>query len=411
MRLRLEPNLRRPTMGRVKIAVIGAGPAGIYTSLLLADLKGSVTLFEQNQDVGEKLKTTGGGRMNVTNKVFSATEFSSNQPRFVERLFKNPHFEYRYDILEALGIEYQWEKHRAILQLQDAVKEVARLKAKLEAQGNLTLRLNTKIVQIENETTGFKVCTDAVREGENFDRVVLTIGGMYRMRDLGPKEKIYQLPLAAGHQVTDVGPSLCPLIFIDKPLRAFSGISFVGRLNDTATGASVTDDMLITHFGISGPAALDFSALNAENATLSFITEITEAEFKTEFNALRSGKNSIRKMLKPYLPQRLVDFHLERAGIAQDFIADLPKAQLNALVAGLFAYPLPPRQANVYPASWTTKGGVSVDEVHTKNLESKLVPGLHFAGEVLDFNGLCGGYNISFAMVSAAIVADDLLAI
>jgi len=390
----------------VKIAIIGAGPAGIYTALLLHDFVGEIHLLEQNKDVGEKLKTTGGGRMNVTNRVFSDNEFTSTERRTVERLFKNPHFENRYDILEKLGIEHQWEKNRAILKSQDAVAEVARLKSKLERQDNLHLHLNTKIVKITTVEDKFNVESEDT-EGL-FDKVVMTTGGMYRMWDMGTLEKIYELPLAFDHSIEPVSPSLCPLIFKDKDLRAFSGISFVGQLNDEDTKKSITDDLLITHFGISGPAALDFSSFARENVSLSFITEISETEFVSQFNDLRNGKNSLKKFLKKYLPQRLVNFHLERSGIDQDFIADLSKAKLQDLVESLFHYPIPPRQKNVYPGSWTTKGGISLREVKTKNLESKQVPGLHFAGEVLDFNGLCGGYNISFAMISAQIVADSL---
>lgn len=393
----------------MKIAIIGAGPAGIYTTLLLQELTGEVHLFEQNKDVGEKLKTTGGGRMNVTNKVFSPLEFSSEQHRSVERLFKNPHFENRYDILEKLGIEYQWEKNRAILKSQNAVAEVARLKARIEAQSNAFLHLNTKIESIVREESGFEITWNNGQGADFFDRVVLTVGGMYRMGDLGPVEQIYSLPLKVEHTITDVSPSLCGLIFIDKPLRAFSGISFVGRLTDIATRRSITDDLLITHVGISGPAALDFSSFAGEKVEMSFITEIEEKIFVERFNALRMGKHSIKKFLKEFLPQRLVVFHLERSEIDQEFIADLPKQKLQNLVQSIFHYPIPERRPNVYPGSWTTKGGVALDEVLTKNLESKKVPGLYFAGEVLDFNGLCGGYNISFAMISAQIVADDLL--
>lgn len=393
----------------MKIAIIGAGPAGIYTTLFLKEFQGEIHLFEQNKDVGEKLKTTGGGRMNVTNKIFTASEFSSYDPRSVERIFKNPHFENRYALLEQLGIEYQWEKNRAILKSQNAVAEVARLKAQLEAQSNTFLHLNTKIESIIHEASGFKITWNNGQGADFFDRVVLTIGGMYRMGDLGPVEQIYALPIKVEHTITEVCPSLCGLIFIDKPLRAFSGISFVGRLTDVATKRSITDDLLITHVGISGPAALDFSSFAGEKIELSFISEISEKDFVERFNALRMGKHSIKKFLKEFLPQRLVVFHLERAEIDQEFIADLPKQKLQNLVQSIFHYPIPERRPNVYPGSWTTKGGVCLDEVQTKNLESKKIPGLYFAGEILDFNGLCGGYNISFAMISARMVADDLL--
>jgi predicted Rossmann fold flavoprotein len=286
---------------------------------------------------------------------------------------------------------------------------VARLKSKVERQANVHLHLDAKIKSIKRIGEEFLIQIVGSSKSFKFDRVILTTGGMYRMGDLGLAEKIYGLPTDLEHTVTDVSPSLCPLIFRDKALRQFSGISFVGRLNDLESRQSLTDDLLITHFGISGPVALDFSSFAGDRVTLSFITSVTEKEFITEFNAQRMGKNSIKKFLKKFLPQRLVNFHLERVEITQNFIADLPKQKLKLLVKSCFHYPIPERQKNTYPGSWTTKGGVPLGEVKTKNLESKSIPHLYFAGEVLDFNGLCGGYNISFAMISAQIVADDLM--
>lgn len=390
-------------MAEKSIAIIGAGPAGIYTALLLANFKGAITLFEQNKDVGEKLKTTGGGRMNVTNKVFGPDQFTSHQDRTVARLFKNPHFEHRTTILEKLGIEHQYEKNRAILKSQDAIAEVARLKAKLLEQKNLDLKLNTKIVQIKSNDNNFEI------NNQLFSHVILTTGGMYRMKDLGEPDKIYSLPHALGHTTTTVRPSLCPLIFKDENLRQLSGISFVGELIDTQNKRTITDDLLITHFGISGPGSLDFSSFAGDQCQLRFLSQLEESEFVKQFNQARNGKQSIKKFLKPHLAQRLVDFHLKEADITQDFIADVPKLNLTKLTQSLFHYPIGKRQPNTYPASWTTKGGVSMNEIKTKNLESKITNNLYFAGEVIDFDGLCGGYNISFAAISAQIVADDLI--
>jgi len=387
-----------------KIAIIGAGPAGIYTTLLLNNFQGEVHLFEQNKDIGEKLKTTGGGRMNVTNKVFSDQEFSSCSVNLYRKIFKNPHVKNRFEILKKLGIEYQWEKNRAILKSQNAVAEVARLKKLLQKQHNCTLHCNTKIEHIEPSHGKFKI------NGENFDYVILTTGGMYRMFDSGDAQKIYQIPYQLGHHITEVSPSLCALIFKDQKLRNLSGIAFEGVLRDKQNNNSVQDDILLTHFGISGPAALDFSAVReSENIELSFIAHTTEPEFIKHFNQARNGKQGLKKFLKQYLPERLAQFHISESKITQNFIADIPKVKLQALCKSIFHYPLPKCQPNSYPASWTTKGGVKLEEIKTHSLESKIIPNLFFAGEILDINGLCGGYNISFAMISAQIVADAIL--
>jgi len=397
-----------------RIAIIGAGPAGIYTSLLLDTFDGQVWLFDQNKDVGEKLKTTGGGRMNVTNKKFTAEEFSSQSSNLLKRLFKNPHFINRHLIFETLGIEYEWEKNRALLRSQNAPLEVARLKAKALAQPSLKLCLEHKATAIEKlESGAFRINFETPNNLSvlDFDFVVLSGGGMFRLKDMGDTDKIYKLPLQLGHTITDVQPSLSPLIFTDKALRELKGVSFEGILTDTQNKKSVSDDMIITHFGLSGPAVLDFSAFReSESIELCFTTQFKEHELRDKINASRQGSVRLRALLREYFTKNLTDFFLSQADLnVETVIADLPKAKLHKLIQTIFHYPIPQVQSKNYPSSWTTKGGVKLEEVNVARLESKLVPGLHFAGEIMDTNGLCGGYNISFAAVSAAIVADALL--
>lgn len=396
-------------MTRVKrIAIIGGGPAGIFGALWLKDFKGEVHLFEQNKDIGEKLKLTGGGRMNLCNKVFSDQEFSSSSKNLYKKIFKNPHAKNPEKMLQGLGLDFFWEKNRAILSSEDAIGEVQRLKNQLKEQPNTHLHLNTKIQAIRPEPNGLTIRFND--QEETFDYVILTTGGMYRIGDLGSKEKIYHLPLQLGHTLTPLAPSLCPLLFSDARLKKYAGIAFEGALTDERTQKSVQNDLLITHFGLSGPAALDFSALReSDQISLQFVTSISEKTFIQSFNQKRDGKNAIRKFLKTYLPQRLVDFHLQNSDIAENFMADIPKAKLQKLTQSLFHYPLPKLQPNAYPSSWTTKGGIPLEEIQTHTLESKRQPNVFLAGEVLDIDGLCGGYNISFAAISARIVVDAVL--
>ena len=397
-----------------KVAIIGAGPAGIYASLLLGSFKGEVFLFDQNKDVGEKLKTTGGGRMNVTNKKFGAEEFSSQSSNLLKRLFKNPHFNNRHLIFEKLGIEYEWEKNRALLRSQNAPLEVARLKEKVLAQPNLKLCLEHKAVNIKQLESGqFRVTFETPENTQvlDFDKVVLSGGGMFRMKDMGDTDKIYTLPLQLGHSITAVQPSLSPLIFTDKVLRELKGVSFEGVFSDTQNKKSVADDMIITHFGLSGPAVLDFSAFReSESIELCFTTQLKENELRDKINIQRQGVHRLRALLRDYFTKNLTDFFLVQADLSIEIIiADLPKAKLHKLIQTIFHYPIPKVQSKNYPSSWTTKGGVRLEEINTATLESKLAPGAYLAGEIMDTNGLCGGYNISFAAISAQIVADAIL--
>ncbi len=400
----------------MKIAIIGAGPAGIFASILLKSFPGEIHIFEQNKDIGEKLKTTGGGRMNITNKIFTEQQFSSSSQNLLKKIFKNPHFKKREEIFKKLETKYHWENNRAILESTNAVSEVLRLKNILQNQPNLTLHLNTKITNIIPNNNQLKLKFTPLNEGGRgepsitFDKVIITTGGMLRLNNLCTKEKIYTLPFQLNHTITPIQPSLCPLLFSDEKLSQLSGTSFTGTLTDKSNNKSIQGDVLITHGGLSGPAVLDFSAIKeSDNLELSFTKKTTEKEFIQEFNAMRNGKNAIRKFLKNYIPQRLIDFHLTESEINQNFMADVPKKNLQTLAKSIFSYQLPHLHRNTYPTSWTTKGGIPLTEINNATFESKNQPNVFFAGEILDFNGLCGGYNISFAAISAQIVADAII--
>ncbi len=373
--------------------------------MFLKNYDANITLFEQNPHIGRKLRITGGGRMNVGNKIFSAKEFSSSSKNLLKRLFKNRHFQRRDEILSELGIHIVWEKNRAILRSGNAKKEVERLSCALHSQKNVILKLGKKIEGIEKKGNGFMI------DGELFYAVILAQGGMYRMGDLKHQEEIYKLPISLGHTITLVSPSLGSLMFTDTELAKLSGLAFYGKLTDIEQKRSVTDDILITHIGLSGPAVLDFTAQKcSNNVELCFLPDTSEEDFRMEVNSERKGSMILRTFLKKFLPQRLVDEILRRSSISTDIqIANLQKKQLRALCTTLFHFRLPPLQENIYPSCWTTCGGVSLSEIRTATLESKVIPQLYFVGEILDVNGLCGGYNIGFASISARIVADAII--
>ncbi|MCK5461277.1 aminoacetone oxidase family FAD-binding enzyme [Candidatus Gracilibacteria bacterium] len=395
-----------------KIAVVGAGPAGIYTSILLKDFPVGVTLFEQNKSIGEKLKLTGGGRMNITNKVFSVDKFSSSQPKLLKHFFKNPIAKNPESIFSELGIEWVWEENRAILASGEAVEEVFRLKNELEQQKNVNLVLGSKVSAVTKKGDLFELTVQShgKTSKEVFDVLILMSGGMFRVREFGDKEQIYTLPISLGHKIQTITPSLSPLSIEGKPFRALAGISLRVELTDIQTKKSLKGDLVLTHFGISGPVVLDFSSmLSGTEMEMNFLPDILESDFVEKFQVFRQGKHFVRTFLKAFLPQRVVDFLLEFSQIEKEsLIADISKEKLKKLRRNLFRYELNNVSKQDFSACWTTKGGVDLAEVSLSTLESKKHQNLFFGGEILDIDGLCGGYNISFAAICAKIVTETL---
>lgn len=420
-----------------KIAIIGSGPTGIFTTLLLENFQGEVHLFEKNSDIGQKLKRTGGGRMNIMNKEFSADHFFVKNKNTAGERAKNNFFKTRFaqnheleKIFSQIGTEYFWEKKRAILQSENAKEEVSRLKTKILRQQNCMLHLETEITNIEtistkdNQNTSFSL--KFLDQKECFDAVVICTGGMFQVGEQCDKEKTYALPQRLGHMVSSVSPSLSPLRIKYHRLLDSSGIAlpvkiFSGQYKKKQKKYEheIADDLLITHFGFSGPAVLDFSALwnGKDKFYINFLPEISEEMFQRDFLKLRSGKNSVYKFLQGYLPKRLAENFCSLLNLFDEQkisknIADISKKDEKKIKDTLFSFDvakvsLPEKFP--YQGCWTTKGGIELEDINIARLESNLQKNIFFGGEVLNIDGLCGGYHISFAAICGKIIAENIL--
>jgi len=393
----------------MKTAIIGAGPAGIFAAIFLRDFKGEVHLFEQNEILGEKLKLTGGGRMNITNKNLSRDDYFSSEERLKNNLLKTRWLEKREELFNELGIEYKWEENRAISKKENAGREVERLARAIKRQKNAFIHEKANVLNVQKKGKKYLLKVDGKQE--EVDVVIIASGGMLRLNDMGGREYIYNLAIKLGHNITKTRPVLTPLVITGNPLKNLAGIAFKGTIGNVLSNRKTTGDILITHLGISGPAVLDFSSLFEGNSCeLGFALGFDENRFKDEFWKLREGKNSLSAFLHKFMPKKLCAWHMQEASIPKDaMIADVSKEKFKILSRNLFRFVLRGVQRMDYSNSWTTDGGVDLKEINVATMESKLNPHVFFAGVVLDVNGLCGGYNITFAAITAKIAAEAIL--
>lgn len=384
----------------IKIAIIGAGPAGIYTALFLKNIPAEIDLYEKNDAIGKKLSLTGGGRMNLSNRNFSEKSFFSYEKNILKNIFKKPYAKNILDLFREIGTEYKWEDDRAILASKSAKKEIERLKKMLSAQKNLRILTNHAITKIEIIGEKFHL------ENQIYDVLIIASGGKVSAGGKGD----YDLVLQANHRLTNISPALCPLVSDQNKFRELAGLSLKCILTDVSKKINAKGEMLFTHVGISGPAVLDFSLdYDGGNILLNFLPDTSENDFRKKIEESRHGKIFLKSFLLKFFPKRFVFWQMNLAKIENGkIISDLKKVELKSLIKNIFCFELDGMRKSDFQVSWTSRGGVDLRELSYASLESKLHKNLFFVGEVLDVTGLCGGFNISFAMLSAKIVTEEI---
>lgn len=385
----------------MKIAIIGAGPAGIYTSLFLRNFSGTIDLFEKNPNIGTKLKLTGGGRMNLSNRNFSVQHFFSNEPNLLKNIFKNPASKQILSLFELIGTKYKYETERIILDSEDATNEVKRLFNLLNSQKNLTLHLNQTISQIQTINSKFKILNQL------YDIVILTSGSQVNFGQ--PLQNPYILATSLGHNLTELFPALCAIQIPQNPFQDLAGINLDVKISQSKSREHF-GKLLFTHQGISGPVVLNFTIHSLSTSiNLNFLPNLEQKDFQKLIENKRKGKNQLKTFLSEFLPKRFVIWVMEKSDIPQNQnIADLSKATLERLLRYIYLFQVQEPQKASPQSSWTMRGGVDLKEVNPATLESKLHSNLFLGGEMLDITGLCGGYNLSFAILSAKIISDAI---
>lgn len=389
------------------IAVIGGGPAGMMAAGTAASLGADVTVFEHTDRLGKKLAITGKGRCNVTN-FCSANEF-------LENVTRNHRFLYTainafspadtMDLFSSLGVALKVERGNRVFPETDKAKTIVDAMKKY-ASGARTLYEHVRQI-IPEETGGFTVLAGKPRR---FDKVIIATGGRsYPLT--GSDGTGYDLAKSLGHTVTPISPSLVPIECASRLPAEMMGLTLKNisiniRRNDGKVIYSDFGEMLFTHFGVSGPVILSASAHIDEKDIASSTLEIDlkpaldektlDARVLSDFskNTNKCLINALggllpSKMIEPFIKKTELDPYLK--------INTLTKAQRLKIVSTLKVFTLPLKRLRPIDEAVITRGGVEVRELVPKTMESKLIPGLYFAGEVIDVDAYTGGFNLQIA--------------
>ncbi|MDV5977978.1 UNVERIFIED_CONTAM: NAD(P)/FAD-dependent oxidoreductase [Streptococcus canis] len=374
--------------------IIGGGPAGMMAAISSSYYGYKTLLIEKNRRLGKKLAGTGGGRCNVTNSG-SLDDLMAGIPgngRFLYSVFSQ--FD-NHDIIAFFkenGVALKEEDHGRIFPTTDKSRTIIdALEQKIKALGGQILT-NTEVVSVKKQDDLFYL--KSADQVFTCQKLIVTTGGK-SYPSTGSTGFGHDIARHFKLTVTDLEAAESPLL-TDFPHRVLQGIS----LDDVTLSYGkhvITHDLLFTHFGLSGPAALRLSSFvkGGEIAELDFLPKISIQELSAYLSEQRD--KNIKNALKGLLPERVADFLSE--GYPEK-VKQLSPKQEKALLDKLKHLQIPITGKMSLAKSFVTKGGVDLKEINPKTLESKKVPGLYFAGEVLDINAHTGGFNITSALCS-----------
>ncbi|MDO4248870.1 MAG: NAD(P)/FAD-dependent oxidoreductase [Neisseria sp.] len=405
--------------------IIGAGAAGMMCAARIGQKGHSVALIDHAVKIGEKIRISGGGRCNFTNRRIDGHDGSpyyvSQQPRFVRHALSRYRAQDFIRLVEAYGIAYH-EKHKGQMFCDGSAQQIIDMLQNECARGNVSWHTGCTVTAVGKlpadsaQGTRFEVRTD---QGVFHCRHLTIATGALAVPAIGATAFGYELAKQFGHSIIPPEAALVPLRFEHWAQQGFdhlAGIALPVRIR-TGSGKQAMafdEDLLFRHKGLSGPAILQISSYWQPGQCLSIdlVPDIDLAD------ALCSGKsdqkiqlNTALKQLCPALPERLLDFWLARpefSPFAAQKWADIPNAVLQQLGRSLNNWTLLPSGSDGHKKAEATRGGVNVKEIDPKTMQSKLQPGLYFIGEVMDITGWLGGYNFQWAWASAVCAAEAI---
>ena len=405
-----------------RVVVIGGGAAGLMAAVIAGRERAKVTLLEKMNYVGKKMGITGKGRCNITNAC-DMSDFIKNTPgngKFLYGAYERFTNEDLLQLLHDAGLETKVERGGRVFPASDSALDVRNTFMKLMKHYGVDVHLEEPVKKLlidDGVVTG--VVTD--KETYHADAVVIATGGK-SYPATGSTGDGYILAAQVGHKITDIRPSLVPIVTEESWVKDLMGLSLrnveLSVVAKNKVQAKMFGEMMFTHFGITGPIVLSLSHTVGKlmrkknigtigldiNLKPALSPETLDKRLQKDFD-LYSKKQLINGM-KDLLPSRLIPLIIELAGIdPQKPINQISKEERQQIGYMLQHMPLTVKGLRPVEEAIVTAGGISLKEFNPKTMESKLVKGLYGAGEVLDIDAFTGGYNLQAAFSTGYVAA------
>ena len=403
-------------MKRVDVVVIGAGAAGLFCAAQAGQRGARVLLVDHAEKVAEKIRISGGGRCNFTNRDATPANFHSRNPHFCRSALARYPSQQFIALVQRHRIAFH-EKHRGQLFCDDSSQQIIDLLLRECADGGVERWQPCGVRALRGregaggQAPRFEIDTD--RGAVEARSVVVATGGL-PVPKIGATDFGLRIARQFGHALVEPRPALVPLVFDAAEWAPFAPLAGVSLEVEISSGsgkqrARFVEDLLFTHRGLSGPAVLQASSYWQPGETLQIAFAPGSDWAATLARAKATSRRQLGNELATHLPQRLAQAWLARGGLPEDRampeVADKP---LRQLAESLAAWRIAPSGTEGWRKAEVMAGGVDTGEIDSRTMESKRTPGLHFIGEVLDVTGWLGGYNFQWAWASAYACAEAL---
>lgn len=392
-----------------KIAVIGSGPAGIMAALFAARTGNETVIIDTNEHVGRKLLVTGAGRCNLTNSRIAAVRYACEDPVWLNIVLHHFTREDLLHFLDTIGIPTfstfdGWyypvsESAHAVVDAFDAALNVH----------HVTKLLSKQVTGVEMTGQGFNVMLH--REPVFADKVIVACGGK-AYPSLGSDGNFFTAIQQMGHKIHPIFPALAPVTADMRKHKGLQGVRLDANvtLNFKGNPIGMTfGNIIFTEWGLNGPGVMDLSYLINEYQAKDLVLELNllhqyEEKVRAHFEDRAESEIPVRVMVQSILPPKMAGYLLNISDIQPETpLNKLSIAQTDKIMRLMTSFQLKVTGTRGFDHCQVSTGGVPLDEVNPETMESLIVPGLFFAGEVVDVIGPCGGYNLHFAFTSGAI--------
>jgi predicted Rossmann fold flavoprotein len=386
------------------IGVIGGGAAGFFAAIQAASLGSKVILFEKSPNVLSKVKVSGGGRCNLTHdcrKISHLINFYPRGENFLKKVFAQFSVDDTWRWFTDRGAALKIEADGRIFPVSDSSQTVIELLVNEAKKKGVAVEVNTTVLSVSFSNGKFHL--HLKQKAVQVDSVIITTGGR-------PKIEQYDWIRSLGHQIIAPVPSLFTFNTPHEKLIELQGIALPhAHIRLEGTKLSYEGPLLITHWGVSGPAVLKLSSFGAKwlhetnyraRAHIRWNSGFTEEQLREELASYKKLHPKRRVLGHPMygIPQRLWAFLTSSAEISPESCwMDISKKQNNKLLENLFRFTIEIEGKTTFKEEFVTAGGVELSEINPATMESRLVPGLYFAGEVINVDGITGGFNFQAA--------------